>query len=466
MNKSQKIILIAAMVLFAAVLFTIPSSVEWPARSTIAVMVFGLILWAFAPIPLELTSVIVIMLLMVMRPVETEVIFSGFSSPATFLIIAGMMMAIGVNHTLLVKRMTYGLLSLTGRTTKGIFISYFVLIQIQAFFIPATAVRTSMMLPIVENIVKETESDKESNFSKLLYIGAAFGNNVSGVVVLTAAVGNILAVEMLRIYLGTSVSYVEWFIYVVPIWFLLAIAVMFILWKSFKPEVQTFPRLKESMREKYMQLGKLTLSEKKCIIILGVTILIWLTESVHGYHPTFAALLAVILMSMPVTGIVEWNKMININYGIVLLVGGTLSLGYTLVESGAIELLENLLFTETVINIFSNPWTAVPLVIIFSQIYHLGVTNVQTAVVTLVPVLISLSLEAGIDPVVVTVAAAVSILLGFILVVETMPNVVVESTGRVMQQDFIKPGIYITVASVIIMIAVAFTYWRWIDFWP
>lgn len=466
MTTRQRIILISAIVLFVAVLFSLPSSVDWSARSTIAIMVLGLILWAFAPIPLELTSVIVITLLMVMQPVEIETIFSGFSSPATFLIIAGMMMAIGVNNTMLIKRMTYGLLSAMGKTTKGIFISYFILIQIQAFFIPATAVRTSMMMPIVDNIVKETGAKEDSNFSKLLYISAAFGNNISGIVVLTAAVGNILAVEILRVYLDESISYVEWFIYVAPIWFLLVFAGMFILWKCFTPEVKTFDTLRHNMREKYDELGSLTKSEKKCIAILAVTILIWFTEPFHGYHPTFAALLAVVLMSLPATGIVEWHKVININYGIVLLVGGTLSLGYTLVESGAIELLEVLLSKDAVVNIFSNPWLAIPIIIIVSQIYHLGVTNVQTAVVTLVPVLISLSLEAGLDPVIITVASAVSILLGFVLVVETMPNVVVHSTGKVTQGDFMKPGIYLTIASVIIMVIVAFTYWRWIGFWP
>lgn len=466
MAKKDGLILCAAGVLFAAVLLFFPDTVEWSAKSTIAVMVLGLILWAFAPIPLELTSVIVIVLLMLLKPVEIETVLSGFSSPASFLIVAGMMMAVGVNNTLLIKRMTYGLLSKMGKTTKGIFISYFILIQIQAFFIPATAVRTSMMMPVADNIVKETGVGKDSNFSKLLYIAAAFGNNVSGIVVLTAAVGNILAVEILRVYLDVSVSYVEWFLYVAPIWFLLVFVVMFILWKCFTPEVKVFDHLLSKMKEKYEELGKVTIEEKKCIAILTVTILIWLTEPFHGYHPTFAALFAVALMAMPGTGIVAWKKIVNIDYGIVLLVGGTLSLGYTLVESGAIDLLEVLLSKEAVVNIFSNPWFAIPIIIIVSQIYHLGVTNVQTAVVTLVPALISLSTEAGIDPVVVTVASSVSVLLGFILVVETMPNVVVHSTGRVTQRDFMKPGIYITIASVIIMISVAFTYWKWIGFWP
>src|SRR5699024_11649140 len=119
-----------------------------------------------------------------------------------------------------------------------------------------------------------------------------------------------------------------------------------------------------------------------------------------------------------------------INFGIVLLIGATLSLGYSLIESGAIDLLEILVSPPVIVEIFSNPWLAIPITVLISHLYHLGVTNVSTAVITLLPVLSSLSAPSGLDPVVMSVLSAVTLLLGFILVVETMPNVVAHSTGR------------------------------------
>lgn len=465
-SMSQIVVFISATVLFLAVIFFLPEDIGWSQRSTIAVMLYGLVLWAFAPIPLGLTSVIVLVLLMVLRPVEIEVILSGFASPAVFLIIGGMMMAIGVNSTPLVKRMTYSMLSSMGKSAKGIYTGLVVLMQIQAFFIPATAVRASLMMPVIADIIEETGVSKDSNFNKLLYIGTAFAVNISGVAVLTAAIGNILTIEILRLYVGESVSYLQWFIYAAPMWLLFTIVIMYIVWKCYTPEVSSFENLHQEMKKKNREIGKLTVDEKKCIAILIVTIIIWLTESWHGYHPTFGALLAVVLMALPVTGFVEWKKMLDINFGMVLLIGATLSLGYSLIESGAIDLLELLVSPQIVVDIFSNPWLAIPITIILSQVYHLGVTNVSTAVITMLPVLISLSIQSGLDPVVMSVASAITLLLGFLLVVETMPNVVVHSAGRVTQKDFMLPGILSTIASIIIMVAVAFTYWQWIGFWP
>ncbi|TVT27335.1 hypothetical protein FO441_09840 [Salinicoccus cyprini] len=466
MKWSRIAVFISAVVLFFAVLLLLPESVSWPARSTIAITLFGLVLWAFAPIPIDLTSIIILILLIAMKGTEMDVILSGFASPAVFLIIGGMMMAVGVNQTLLVKRMTYFLLARMGGTARGIYVGFFILMQIQAFFIPATAVRASLMVPVLSSIIEETGVDARSNFNKLMYIGAAFGGNVSGIVVLTAGIGNILAIEILRLYEGVSISYLQWFIYAAPVWLLLVLATMYIVWRSYPPEAHSFDRLQNKMQGKYQSLGRLTVEEKKCTAILAVTILIWFTESWHGYHPTFAALLAVVLMSLPGTGFADWKKMLDINLGIVLLIGATLSLGYSLIESGAIDLLEVLISPQIVLDIFSNPWLAIPIAIILSQVYHLGVTNVSTAVITLMPVLISLSVQAGVDPVVIVVASAMAMMLGFLLVVETMPNVVVHGTGRVSQKDFLWPGLWLTLASIVIMVIIAYTYWRWIGFWP
>ena len=462
----QILILVFASLLLITIIYFLPAQVSWGARTTIAIMVYGLILWALVPIPIGTTSLLVLGLLMLLRSVEIEVALSGFASPAVFLIIAGMMIATGVNQTNLMDRVTYGLLSKWGKSAKGIYTSLFLLMQLQAFFIPSTAVRTSLMMPLVSSTLDAVGAKKETNFSKLLLVSTAFGGSVSGVAILTAAIGNILTVEILRLYAGTTLSYVEWFLYALPIWLMLIVVIPVILWRSFPPENFSFEKLQGEMSENLKELGSYTMGDKKCIVILTFTILVWMTEPFHGYHPTFGALLAVILMTMPGTGFVQWKKMMDVNFDMVLLIGATLSLGFALIDSGAIDLLEILITPGFVLEVFSNPWLAIPIVVIVSQIYHLGVTNVSTAVVTIMPVLISLSQQAGLDPVVISFTASVTILLGYILIVETMSNVVVHSSGKISQRDFLLPGLYSTIASTIITILVAFTWWRWLGFWP
>lgn len=451
---------------FFAVFLLLPAEVEWEARTAIAVLLFGLLLWALEPIPLGMTSILTLVLLLLMKAVSIDVALSGFASPAVFLIVAGMMIAKAVNETPLMDRLTYSLLAKWGRSPKGIFIGLFLLMQVQAFFIPATAVRTQLVIPVVLSVITAVGAKKGSNFSKLMLIGTAFAGNISGTAILTAAIGNILTIEILQLYLGRTLSYFDWFLYAFPIWLLLMAAIPFIVWKTYPPEDYSFAALQEEMKKKKSAIGPLTGKEIKCIVILTGTVLLWMTQSLHGFHPTVPALLAVVLFAMPKIGFVSWKKVINVNFDMVILIGATLSLGMVLIETGAIDLLASMLKTDAVLKAFGNPWLAILVVVIVSHLYHLGVTNVSTAVVTLLPVLIGLANLSEMDPMVIVFASSVSTLFGFMLIVETMPNVIVHGTGLVAQRDFYIPGFWATVASIVIVAAVAFTWWRWLGFWP
>ena len=462
----RMIIFSSASLLFILILWFIPTSVDWGARVAIAVMIYGLLLWALEPIPLGLTSILTLVLILFLNAASIETALSGFSSPAVFLIIAGMMIAKAVNATPLMDRVTYVLLAKWGRSPKGIFVAMFLLMQVQAFFIPATAVRAQLVTPVVLSILKTVGAKKGDNFSKLMLIGTAYAGNISGTAILTAAIGNILTIEILQLYVGRTLSYLDWFLYTIPIWILLIITIPFIVWKCYPPEVFSFDELQKEMVEKKDALGALSKVEIRTILILIVTVLLWMTQPLHGYHPTIPALLAVVLFALPGIGVVNWKKVVDINFDLVLLVGATLSLGFILIDTGAIDLLASLFISDFVLHVFSNPWLAIILVIVLSQIYHLGVTNVSTAIVTLLPVLISLSLEVGLDPVVIAFASSVTLLFGYVLVVETMPNVVIHGTGMIEQRDFYKPGTIATIVTTIITILVAFTWWPWLGFWP
>ncbi|MDV2888089.1 SLC13 family permease, partial [Alkalihalophilus pseudofirmus] len=81
------------------------------ARIMLAFLTLSVFYWTFEPIPIGLTAVILLVLMLVFGVVNTDVVYSGFASPAVFLIIGGMMLAKGVNDTTLTKRIAYLFLS-------------------------------------------------------------------------------------------------------------------------------------------------------------------------------------------------------------------------------------------------------------------------------------------------------------------------------------------------------------------
>lgn len=464
---NSKVIIIAIAVITLVMLYLfLPVDFSHEARLMTAIVSFGVLLWAFEPIPLGLTSLVILVLMLIFSPTEMDVVFSGFASPATHLVVGGMLIAGAVNDTNIVKRITYIIFKKWGGTIQGLLAGVILIQQFQALFIPSTAVRTTLMLPISYEIIEILKAKRDSNLRKLIMLAIAFGGNISGTAILTAAVGNILTVELLNRYGIINITYFQWFLYTFPLWLLLIPSIWFLLLKMFPLQADEgdFSRVKTKMESKLATLGKVTFKEKKCIIYLIIIVVLWVTESVHGLHPSIPALLGAVLMTLPGVGIAKWEKVIKINFDTILLLSVTLSIGYGLIDTGAVEIIGDYLSFSWVLKIMQHPILSITLIIILTQLLHKLVSNVSAAVVTIVPMTISVAISADIDPVVVAFTAGLTSLYGFLMAVETMPNLLVHASGLIKQKDFLLPGIYATIISIVLTILVATTWWRFLGF--
>src|SRR5690625_6695248 len=110
-------------------------------------------------------------MMLIYKLADTEVVFSGFASPATHLVIGGMMIARAVNETTLIKRISYFILKKWGGKANGLLGSLILVQQLQAFFIPSTAVRSTLILPISSMIIETVGAKPGSNLRKLIMLG-------------------------------------------------------------------------------------------------------------------------------------------------------------------------------------------------------------------------------------------------------------------------------------------------------
>ncbi|RNF40249.1 SLC13 family permease [Planococcus salinus] len=453
-----------AVIGFLVVYNWLPPAFSYEAKIMTSIIAFGIILWSLEPIPIGLTALIILLLMLLFDVAETAVIFSGFASPATYLIVGGMMLATAVDQTSLIKRMTYKILKRWGAHVKGLLGSIIIIQQIQAFFIPSTAVRSALILPVSAMIIETTNAKAGSNLRKMIMLGVAYGGVISGTAVMTAAIGNILTVELLNRFADLRITYFEWFFYTFPLWLILIPAIWLMLLKIFPvpPEQQHFPEIEEEMVHRLKELGPVNKQEMRCLLILLFVVGLWLMEPVHGLHPSITALIGVVLMTLPFIGVAPWERVVKINYNTVLLLSVTLSMGYTFVDSGAATIISDYMSVNWFVSLIQNPLLGVVVVIFVAQLFHKMISNVSTAVVVLVPIIISVAQNAGINPLAISFAAGLTSLFGFVLIVESMPNILAHSTGMISQKDFLKPGLYATIISVAATVLVAATWWSWI----
>lgn len=454
-----------SMLVFWFVYSRLADSVAYQPRVTLAITAGAIVLWIFEPIPFSMTAILVMILLPVSGAVSVDLVLSGFAAPAIFLIVAGMMLAGGVEQTSLGKRLAYHLLYRLGEKRGGILAGILLIPQIMAIFIPAAAVRTTMLLPIVASVMGVLGLQKGDVLGKKLMMGVAVGCNISGMAILPAAIGNVITVDLINYYLKQHLTYSDWLILSLPMWLVLIPVSWWVVNRSFPADDKPLPGLKLQMKKMIDDLGPVTAKEKRTLAILALVFLLWAMEGIHGWPPVIPALIGVVLMALPGIQIAKWEKIIDIKFSPLILLGVTLSLGRALYETGATEHLTRFMQHDFMLFLFSKPELAVLTVAVLTQLIHKVTSNVSTAVIATVPVVIALASQAGQTSALLLVyVTGITCLFGFILTVETIPNVLAQETGWIAQRDFFKPGIWLTVITIVLTYLMAVTWWSWLGY--
>jgi len=463
MHTTKQQLVTLALTLFAAlVILLFFQGAGFKVAATLAVLAAVILLWVLEPIPMPLTCLLVPVLLVTLGVASPENAFAGFGSASTFLILGGLILARGVELTKLGKRLTYYLVAKSGGSVPGILAALLLALLVTAVFMPGTAVRAVLILPIALGVVNSVRQSgiPADNVEKALFLGISHGSNITGMGFLPAALVNVIAVQLISDYLGSSIGYFTWLLAALPPAIALLPLIWFVLLKTFPPEINRLPQGTEPIKQALRELGPLDKREKRTLLILCLIVFLWMTESFHGLHPALPALLGVVLLGIPALGIATWEELVQINWGTVIQVGTVLSLGGIINSSGAAAFLaEQLLKLDFLGAVLAAPFGAPFAVALLTQILHLGIGNVATVTITLVPIIFQLAAHYGASPLVLGLVAANASLYGFLLAVETMPGVIAQGSSRLKPHDWLVSGLILTLLASLISAAAATWWW-------
>ena len=116
-------------------------------------------------------------------------------------------------------------------------------------------------------------------------------------------------------------------------------------------------------------------------------------------------------------------------------------------ESGAIEVMLHQIQHPVVERLFMQALLAVLAVAVLTQLVHKVTTNVSTAVICIVPIVIAIAQDVGASAYMLAIVAGITSLLGFVFVVETIPSVIVQQAGYMTQKELLCPGLVLTIVS-------------------
>lgn len=451
-SKLRPWVILGTFAIFALlVLMPTPEGLSREGLNAIAIFVLCLIFWVTNAVPLMITSLFAIILLPWLGVLDSKTAYALFGNQAVFFILGAFILASALMQSGLSTRIALVLLKRFDSNMRSLLFGVLLLPALLSFIMSEHAV-AAMMLPIIIEVAKALHLQSGSKYGKSLFLAAAWGAIIGGIGTFLGGARAILAVGILEETTGVTIGFLEWIIAALPIVVvMLAVAYLLLSW-MIRGETQQVSDATQYLENRVAEMGEWSRNEKYVGALMLLTVAAWATLG-HTLGLANIALAAVVVAFL--FKMLSWKQVQkDVNWGIILMYGGAIALGYALDQSGAARWI-----IESVIdNWMLSTFAFIFVLSLLAKILTEGMSN--TAVVALMmPVGVALSLQYGLDPRIATLALAIPSGLAFMLPMSTPATALAISSSYVNTPDTIRTGAILNIVSIAIFMAVAVWYW-------
>lgn len=453
----KRIIPIFAAFLVLALFYYLPAGagLTHEGQVMIGILILAAILWITEPIPLAVTGLLIMIIQPLLQIIPPEEVFSSFGNQAVFFLIGAFILAGAVEKHGLHRRIALRFLSYFEKSPRLFTFGIMISCALLSFVMPEHGV-AAFFLPIVVSVLIAMKIvPKESNFGKISLLCIAYGCSIGSLGTLIGGARNPLTIGILsRLPEPINVTFFDWMIYSMPIVFIALPLVWLVLQLSFPIEINDIHAAKKEIANQVSVAGKIRKNELKVLIIFMITIFLWIFFSSNAYFGlAVIALLGSILLFF--TGAISWQDVENrVPWGIILLYGGAITLGFGIQKTGAGAWIAQNLFSSIGIN----PYMVILVIIIFTVLLTNVMSNIG-AVAILLPIGIAIAPEIGLSPLIVSMLIALSGGLAFMFVIATPGNAITYSSGYFSTKDLFKAGSIANIICILIIFVIAIVYW-------
>nr|WP_243838083.1 SLC13 family permease [Halobacterium sp. R2-5] len=316
----------------AAVLLFAPIDAEM--ARMLAITVFSIALWVGSPVEPWLTGLLAIGLVGV--AFSTDLALTGFGSAATWLVVLGILLGEATRQSGLAAAVERAALSvIPGDATSDAKTTYRNLLVVLCaaalgfvVLVPSSLVRVLILGPILIS-VGERFTERRTRVG--LFLGPLFVTYYAGTGILTGSLANIIITGLVETNAGVSIGWVEWAVWLGPVMAVGRAAVITaIAYFLYRPRDADAMRETDAVRESAAAPSE----ARRMMAFLLVGVAIWATDTVHGLHPLYGALVVAILAFTPRIGVVGVDAVEEANFSIVFFLGAIFAIAAGLQQTG------------------------------------------------------------------------------------------------------------------------------------
>jgi len=419
------------------------------AKRFLAVLAVLVFLFVLEPIPLEITAICIGVFMVIMGITDVKDAWAPYMHPVVVFIMCCLIFAISMGKANLTRRLGYFIIKKAGtNVTRFTFVIAVGIGILSAFMHDAAACAIGIVTIIP--LMRAAGIEPQTNTARFMMLSIPFACSSGGMGSLVGGGRNMVAAAFLKEFTGIEITFSDWIMYAMPAAIITVPAAVAIVYLVYRPD-PTF-RLPEFDEE----LGPWDAMEKKTLVIVLSTFILWLTKSIHGIDYSVTGMLGV--GALVLSGVLTWEDIHeNLEWGTALFIfGGGLSLGLAMGYSGAADYFANLFFPV----VRGGGWL---MLFIGVGVFGALVTNVMAnvaAAALILPIVIPMAELEGVDPVVLAMCLGMSTSFAMLLVIGCPPNAIAYSYRYFKSSDLSKAGAVATPILLGILVVVAAVWWK------
>jgi len=455
----------ACLLVAAAVVVGLSTASELPREAIwmAGIFVLAAMLWVTEALPLFATSLLVIALQIVLlanpgqwpglgfetgESPRIGSILAAVADPVLLLFFGGFLLAQAAVKEGVDRSMAGLILRPFGRSAALLLLGIMGVTALFSMWMSNTAT-AAMMIALVAPILATLAPGER--FRKALVLAVAFAANIGGMGTPIGSPPNAVAIGFIR-KAGLDISFVQWMVIVVPLMVGLLLLTWVMLYALFRPQTPGLQFAPPPQR-----LGG---RGWFVVAVFTITVILWLSEPLHGLPAAVVALLPAIAFTA--TRLLSADDVNRLDWNILILIAGGISLGMGMQMTGLDGIIVEAALRDRTITL------AAALALLATATLLLGTFMSNTAAANLLlPIGISLvTATAGDDGAAIhymAIGIALTASLSMALPISTPPNAIVYGTGEISTRDLAVVGAtmgIIGTALIILFAAPIVRFWQ------
>jgi len=429
---------------FVALWFA-PLSLEPRAHHLAAIFTAVVVAWVTEVVPIAVTALLIAPALVAAGVTDAKTAFAPYASPLLFLFVGGFFIARAMTRHGLDRRIAMALVSapIVGGKPRRVRLAFMLAGALLSMWISNTAT-TAILLPILlGTFTAETRTTQAGGI-----LAVAYACSIGGLGTLVGSPPNLITADFLDNLEGVRFGFVEWMMVGLPTALVLVVVAYLLSLKLAPPADHGTPITRD--RRPW------SLGEKVTALAFGIAVVGWMVPGI--WEATGSPLGAAIADALPGGAValiaasvlflfrtddgalvLPWNDAAKIDWGIIMLFGGGISLGNQMFDTGLAHAM-SVGFVE--LTGIESLWTLTALVTVFTIFFTEVCSNTASATM-LVPLVVAVADELEVSPVPPALAVGLAASCAFMLPIATGPNAIAYGTGKIDLPYMMRTGLWL-----------------------